>query len=433
MMELLAALSMGVLVLGSAYAVSTSSNRTFMQQINISRLQNGLRTVERMLRSDLNKAGAQGVRSYATSKRCLSSEWSAGVTGETPRPENIRSVYLQKNWFMLNDSANPSYTDNFIVGANSVKLAEQNAVNADKLTVVGAFRSDDSFLIQSIVNINGFSSKLILDSNSHSFQKLLSQYINPDDSASVRNQAAIQRMISPDNVTIAGDGTVANANDETRATFGIVQSSERFNMAVRLLDAGYDAGTDTFFVVTTSLPVGKECLPGSGQGSFLSVMSGVEYYINANNTVTPSNMITQLVRRPIRAGAVFEDVDFAQVNLSYSLDAGTPAQQKIEEGAIHFEVNIGNCIGASQCNDRREHKYPAMLLANNPERVDQFRISLFSRDSRPIQGESWGGPRDPVVEPLRRFLYGYDGDTPLVSTVRGNDGISIVLRNVARK
>ena len=115
--ELMAALTAGLIAISSIYYISASSSRHFQEQQRVAQTQMALRMATDQIRSDLARAGYLGTPNSATETTCIAP--AAPLLGLT-----------------LQDGAD----------SGSLTLAGTNNAEADRLRMVGNYATSDSYL-----------------------------------------------------------------------------------------------------------------------------------------------------------------------------------------------------------------------------------------------------------------------------------------------
>ena len=335
LIELMAALTAGIVAITATYAVSVSSTRFFAEQQQLATTQMNLRVTLDRLRRDISQAGYLGTPDSNAEKRCVNSV------------SRIRAIELEHD-----DSSETQW------GTNAIPNATAHGVHADRLRLTGNYATSDSYLVSSI---SPAGNTVVLQSAWQGFRR------------SFHNRAGTYQPTLFELAFRAG-------------RWIHIESEQGDHFFVEIVSA---VGSTRTLTVTPSLPVGTSCSPG--RGAVLSPLMRVEYRV-----VNPRGITPLLGAIPAGTNAL-TDAKGTQPSLLLrselemdSNDAVDGSQQVVGEYIVNFDVDFFEDSRATTTTDINAG---SLTLASDvaaetattlrPTRLRSALLSLSVRSPRP--------------------------------------------------
>lgn len=221
LVELMIALTAGALVISSTYFIGAASSRHFQEQQRIGQTQMGVRLAMDQLQRDIARAGYLGTGSSLRDQRCRAPAFE------------LQAVEFANN------------VDNAMI-----PNAALNGVSADRLTLVGSYASNDSYIA---TGLNAAGDALFLQTTWQMFRRNFG--LPPIDATAT---GAFASMFAPNRVL------------RIRTQAGNV-------FYTRITGANPGAASISF---APALGVGGLCVGGLGDSASVSVLSRIEYRVD---------------------------------------------------------------------------------------------------------------------------------------------------------
>jgi prepilin-type N-terminal cleavage/methylation domain-containing protein len=226
LIELMAALVAGLVAISAIYAVSSGSARHFQEQQRIAQTQMSLRMAMAQLRADIQRAGLYGTGNSAVAN-------PPNLQG-CPQPSPIIQAVEQL------DSADDAVFQNFVT---------DNAVEFDRLRLVGNYATTGSYLMTGAVNSN----QIRLQDTWQGFRR---DFIVNDGTNTVSPAFAA--------------AFAANRYLHIRT----LQGTSVFTPISLAVSDG-----DVRVNVASPMPIASPCMPGLGDGATVAPLSRIEYAV----------------------------------------------------------------------------------------------------------------------------------------------------------
>jgi prepilin-type N-terminal cleavage/methylation domain-containing protein len=344
LIELMVALTIAAMVIGTVYAISGWSARHFQEQQRIAQLQLGTRLAMDRIRRDIDRAGAMATSDSNLDRPCP----------QRPSPRRVVAVQLVDNSPLSR-------------GALAVIPAiGDNRVQADAIRLVGNFSSSDSYLSR---GVNSAGDTLFVQMSRQSFRRSFAA----DPNATVFDSAVFREVFAP--------GRMLH-----------VWSTTNHHYYFHIVDAGI-TGADAWIRINPPYPPGA-CGDALLENAIIAPVSEIEYALSSR----PADLLP--VRDPMVTGPMT-----ALVRRELHMATGAVLNERtVLEWAVHFDVDAAvdtAGVGLPPVITRLDDAAAAAAVAANPSRVRSLFVTIAARTPEQDPRFPWVAP--PPGAPLSRF------------------------------
>jgi prepilin-type N-terminal cleavage/methylation domain-containing protein len=347
LVEIMVALVAGALAITSIYFVSAASARHFHEQQRIAQSQMSLRMAMEQVRRDFSRAGYLGTPNTAEEQRCVDSPWAFGAV-------------------LLEDGA----------GTSVLTEATTNAVEADRVELIGNYATSDSYLM---IDAGGVGNRASFQKSWQGFRR---SFGVPYDATA---QALFEQVFTTD-----------------RFVHITTPTGNHFFAAITAVDAAADPPSIDF---SPALPIGSPCVPGLCDGCTITPLERIEYTVLDTATAGEVSSLSSPASAAVFAGLDGPVLVRREVGMGSAGAAIANSERIIAEYVADFDVdfvsNTNLTVGTAPTLVLDDDGTAETRTTNEPHLVRSARVRLSVRTA--AEDPRYPYPSGGATDPLTRY------------------------------
>jgi len=414
LVELMVAMTAGIIAVSGAYVLSANSTRNISEQMRLADTQMSLRTAMDQVRRDFGRAGYLATRNVATMPPTFCGVATSTLvvndptTGAPPAfgvSVNAASIYVDGSLDLDGTGA----ATEALLNHTTVAGTDANLTRADVVVLQGSYQAGTMFPVSNV----GFVDSRVIE---------------------VDNTSTTFQMVFSDAPAGGGAGVYdPNRFEDTFARGRAVRFESDGRFYFRLIESSNGAVTPP----TVTLAAAGDPLPDIGcaprAGAFVSVISQIVYELNPINggsdlsAETPNDLVA-LNHRTIpvaQLGRAWKRTALVRREISYetSIPMVPSTASLVLDNAVEFQVNAIRNTAAPGDTPVFQRLTGALVetVSTTAATAGQLRALLVTLSARAVEGEQLPMHRNRLSldDPMLSFQMGtFGGPTFFVARVR---------------